>query len=85
MIEWLLPEKRNWLHDVNAGAKFFVVFVLLIIALVNWNPTFALYQAVIYTTLLFFVTGLATYKNRFIIASSNHFCLFYICYDDIVR
>lgn len=62
MIEWLLPEKRNWLHDVHAGAKFFVIFVLLVIALVNWNPTFALYQAVVYTTLLFFVTGLATYK-----------------------
>ncbi len=62
MMNWFIPEKKTIVHDIHPGIKFFVVFLLLVIALVNWNPTFALYQAVVYTFLLFTMTGFATYK-----------------------
>lgn len=53
----LSPESQTWLHRVNPAIKLVVFIILLLVALLNRQLDFALYQLVLYTLLLFLCSG----------------------------
>ncbi|MCY9543422.1 energy-coupling factor transporter transmembrane protein EcfT [Paenibacillus alvei] len=53
----LAPKSETWLHRVNPAIKLVVFIILLLVALLNRQLDFALYQLVLYTLLLFLCSG----------------------------
>ncbi|UHA74972.1 energy-coupling factor transporter transmembrane component T family protein [Paenibacillus sp. 481] len=64
----LMPNKETWLHRVNPAYKLLVFILLLLIALLNQNFDFALYQFIMYTLLLLLFSGHSIKKVLLLIA-----------------
>ncbi|MFD1178301.1 energy-coupling factor transporter transmembrane component T family protein [Paenibacillus puldeungensis] len=58
----LTPRKRTWLHRANPACKLLLLLVLFLITLFTHRLDFMFYQAIIFTVLLFLLSGYEFWK-----------------------
>lgn len=57
MLEWFVPEKKTWLHQVNPAFKFALLFLMMVVLFFNRQFTFIVIMACMFGGLLFTFSG----------------------------
>ncbi|WP_435924316.1 energy-coupling factor transporter transmembrane component T family protein [Paenibacillus sp. DYY-L-2] len=69
MKQLLAPSYQTWMHRANPVSKLALVVLLFFIGLFTHRPDFMLYQAIVFSLLLFFLSGYAVWKMAVIALS----------------
>ncbi|GJM76832.1 hypothetical protein HMSSN036_90480 [Paenibacillus macerans] len=60
----LAPKMKGWLHRANPACKLALFVLLFLVTLFTHRPDFMFYQAVLFTLLLFLLSGYEPWKSR---------------------
>lgn len=69
MKQLLAPSYLTWMHRANPVSKLALVVLLFFVGLFTHRPDFMLYQAVVFSLLLFLLSGYAAWKTMVIALS----------------
>ncbi|EOS58516.1 MULTISPECIES: energy-coupling factor transporter transmembrane component T family protein [Paenibacillus] len=62
MRRFLTPKRRTWLHQANPAAKLALMILLFLLTLFTHRLDFIFYQAILFTFLLFLLSGYEPWK-----------------------